>query len=66
MSTLPYQNFCVILQDTIEKQKIMLDRQVLDTLDSDLPQWEKDFIDKRLYMAQHYPERLIGYYHNSQ
>ena len=30
----------------------------IETLDSDLPQWEKDFIDKRLDMAQHYPERL--------
>ena len=28
------------------------------TLDTDLPQWEKDFIDKRLDMAQLYPERL--------
>jgi len=28
------------------------------TLDTDLPQWEKDFIDKRLDMAQQYPERL--------
>jgi len=28
------------------------------TLDTDLPQWEKDFIDKRLDMAQRYPERL--------
>jgi len=26
--------------------------------DNDLPQWEKDFIDKRLDMAQRYPERL--------
>ena len=28
------------------------------TLDTDLPQWEKDFIDKRLDVAQRYPERL--------
>jgi len=28
------------------------------TLDTDLPQWEKDFIDKRLNMAQSNPERL--------
>jgi len=28
------------------------------TLGTDLPQWEKDFIDKRLDMAQQYPERL--------
>jgi hypothetical protein len=30
----------------------------IETLDTELPQWEKDFIDKRLDMAQHYPERL--------
>jgi formylmethanofuran dehydrogenase subunit D len=30
----------------------------IETLDTDLPQWEKDFIDKRLDMTQHYPERL--------
>jgi hypothetical protein len=28
------------------------------TLDTDLPQWEKKFIDKRLDMAKRYPERL--------
>jgi len=28
------------------------------TLDTDLPQWEKKFIDKRLDMVQRYPERL--------
>ena len=28
------------------------------TLGADLPQWEIDFIDKRLDMAQRYPERL--------
>jgi len=28
------------------------------TLGTDLPQWEKDFIDKRLDIAQQYPERL--------
>ena len=27
-------------------------------LDADLPQWEKEFIDRRLDMVQHYPERL--------
>ena len=32
------------------------DIESLDT--TDLPQWEKDFIDKRLDMAQHHPERL--------
>jgi len=30
----------------------------IEMLDSDLPQWEKDFIDERLNTAQHYPERL--------
>jgi hypothetical protein len=30
----------------------------IENLDADLPQWEKDFIDKRLDMAQRYPERL--------
>ena len=30
----------------------------IETLDADLPQWEKDFIDKRLDMAQRYPEHL--------
>jgi len=30
----------------------------IETLDTDLLQWEKDFIDKRLDMAQRYPERL--------
>ena len=28
------------------------------TLDTDLPQWEKDFIDNRLDKARRYPERL--------
>jgi len=28
------------------------------TLDTDLPQWEKDFIDRRLDMVQRHPERL--------
>jgi len=30
----------------------------IETLDTELPQWEKNFIDKRLDMAQRYPERL--------
>jgi len=30
----------------------------IETLDTDLSQWEKDFIDKRLDIAQRYPERL--------
>ena len=31
----------------------------IEMLDSNIPQWEKDFIDKRLDTAQHYPERLL-------
>jgi len=30
----------------------------IETLGTDLPQWEKDFIDARLDIAQHSPERL--------
>ena len=30
----------------------------IETLNTDLPQWEKDFIDKRLEMTQRNPERL--------
>ena len=30
----------------------------IETSDADLPQWEKDFIDKRLDVAQRNPERL--------
>ena len=30
----------------------------IDALNTELPQWEKKFIDKRLDMAQRYPERL--------
>ena len=30
----------------------------IEDFNADLPQWEKDFIDKRLDMAQRYPERL--------
>ena len=30
----------------------------IELLDFELPQWEKEFIDKRLDMAQHHPERL--------
>jgi len=30
----------------------------IEILNTELPQWEKDFIDKRLDMAQRYPERL--------
>ena len=30
----------------------------IEVLDSDLPRWEKDLIDNRLGIAQHYSERL--------
>ena len=30
----------------------------IEVLDTELSQWEKDFIDKRLDIAQCYPERL--------
>ena len=30
----------------------------IEALDADLPQWEKDLIDKRLDMVQRNPERL--------
>ena len=30
----------------------------IETLNNDIPQWEKDFIDQRLDMAQRHPERL--------
>ena len=30
----------------------------IDTIDNEPPQWEKDFIDKRLNITQNYPERL--------
>jgi hypothetical protein len=30
----------------------------IEEFDTDIPQWEKDFIDSRLEMIQHHPERL--------
>ncbi|MDR2358227.1 MAG: hypothetical protein LBD87_00305 [Prevotellaceae bacterium] len=30
----------------------------IESFGADLPQWEKDFIDRRLAMATHNPERL--------
>lgn len=30
----------------------------IESFDIDLPQWEKDFIDRRLEMVKRYPERL--------
>jgi hypothetical protein len=57
------------LQSAIKKQKTMLDKQILkdqpgtpysdiETFDIELPQWGKDFIDKRLDMAQRFSGRL--------
>jgi len=37
---------------------IMFQYPDIETLDTDIPQWEKDFIDERLIMAQRHPERL--------
>lgn len=30
----------------------------IDNIDTDIPQWEKDFIDERLNLVKNYPERL--------
>jgi len=30
----------------------------IESFDVNIPQWEKDFIDERLELAQHHPERL--------
>lgn len=30
----------------------------IESVDIDLPQWEKEFIDRRLELAKHHPERL--------
>ena len=30
----------------------------IEAMDTDLPQWEKDFIDERLEIMEKYPERL--------
>ena len=39
-------------------ESLMLQYPEIEIFDSDIPQWEKDFIDKRLDMAQRYPGRL--------
>jgi len=31
----------------------------IDELDSEIPQWERDFIDKRLETVKRNPERLL-------
>lgn len=30
----------------------------IESFDTDLPQWEKEFIDRRLELVKHHPERL--------
>ena len=37
---------------------IILQYPDIEAFNTDLPQWEKDFIDKRLEMIQNNPERL--------
>ena len=39
-------------------ESLMLQYPEIEVFDNDIPQWEKDFIDKRLNMAQRHPERL--------
>ena len=39
-------------------KNLVLQYPDIEALDTDIPQWEKDFIDGRLAMAQLYPERL--------
>ena len=39
-------------------ENITLQYPDIKTFDVDIPQWEKDFIDKRLNMVQRHPERL--------
>jgi len=37
---------------------LMLQYPDIEAFDAEISQWEKDFIDERLTMAQLYPERL--------
>jgi hypothetical protein len=39
-------------------EKIIIRYPEIEILDANIPQWEKDFIDNRLDIAQHHPERL--------
>ena len=39
-------------------ESITLQYPDIKTFDADIPQWEKDFIDKRLDMAERNPKRL--------
>ena len=37
---------------------LVLQYPEIETLEEEVPQWERDFIDKRLFLAQSQPERL--------
>ena len=39
-------------------ERIIVQYPDLKSFNLDIPQWEKDFIDQRLNLAQHHPERL--------
>jgi hypothetical protein len=39
-------------------EKVKYQYPDIESVDMDLPQWEKEFIDRRLEMAQQHPERL--------
>jgi hypothetical protein len=39
-------------------ESIVLRYPDIDSLDTDVPQWEKDFIDMRLSLAHRHPESL--------
>jgi hypothetical protein len=39
-------------------EKVKFQYPDIELFDSDLPQWEKTFIDRRLKTATHHPERL--------
>ena len=39
-------------------ENLTLQYPEIEAFDGEIPQWEKDFIDKRLDMAQNHPERL--------
>jgi len=41
---------------TVDRENAAAARAFME--DAELPQWEKDFIDRRLEMAQRHPERL--------
>jgi formylmethanofuran dehydrogenase subunit D len=39
-------------------KNIVLQYPDIESLDIDIPQWEKDFIDERIAKIEQYPERL--------